>query len=250
MSVFIGLALLLLGGAYFAHQAGNLPRSAWAGPRTAAQRQRGPARPRSMRQELRLIRAKAQSADWLELRRHERKTGTGHAAAVTAPAPRPWRRGRGNPVTVIPPAAQSRPAPPAQAPATPPSPPGRNTTVTTATGSAVEQFVEGVNQIHAQAQAGGLHAKHAAIKACHEACVRFASMAQMLSRQMSEPGMNYGNEITEPIGKAGVQLQASAMEFSEADAALTSLANMTLGDLAQSSRQAPHHTELSENGSR
>lgn len=273
MSVFIGIALLLFGGGFFARQAGQLPRSAWAGPRTAAQRQRGAVKPRTMRQELKLIRAKAQSADWLELRRHERKTGTGHAA-VTAPA-RPsardtltaarqrWqaRRAQGGggtsgraPVTVIPPGAQPRwPQPPrggvpAAAPPSPNGSPGRNTTMA-ASGNAVEQFVEGVNQIHAHAQAGGIRAKLEAVKAAHEACVRFSAMAQMLSRQMREPGMNYGNEITEPIGKAGVQLQASAMEFSEADAALTSLLNMTVGDLAQSSRQAPHHTELSENGS-
>lgn len=120
----------------------------------------------------------------------------------------------------------------------------------TASGNAVEQFVEGVNQIHAQAQAGGLHAKHAAVKASNEGAVRFAQMAAMLSRAMSEPGMNYGPEITEPIAKAGTHLQAAAMSFSEADAALTSLENMAVGELALSSRQAPHHQELSENGSR
>ena len=121
---------------------------------------------------------------------------------------------------------------------------------TTGTASAVEQFVEGVNQIHATAQAGGIHAKHAAIKACHEACVRFAAMSAMLARAMSEPGMNYGPEITEPIAKSATQLQASAMTFSEADANLATLINMTVGDLANSARQAPNHAEFSENGSR
>ena len=121
--------------------------------------------------------------------------------------------------------------------------------MTTASGSAVEQFVEGVNQIHAHAQAGGLHAKHGAVKAAHEGCVRFAAMLQMLARQMSEPGQNYGHEITEPIAKMATMIQGAAMSGGEADAALTSLSNMTVGDLANSSRQAPHHTELSENGS-
>lgn len=117
------------------------------------------------------------------------------------------------------------------------------------TGNSVEQFVEGVNQIHAHAQAGGLTAKHGAVKAAHEGSVRFSAMSAMLSRGMSEPGQNYGPEITEPIAKAATHLQAAAMSFSEADAALTSLENMTVADLAQSSRQAPHHQELSENGS-
>jgi len=256
MTVLLGLGVFLLGAGVFARQAGQLPQRAWAGPRTAVQKQRRPAKPRSVRQEAKLAWAKVRAADWLEQQRHDRKNGTA-AAAGRPPTPlaaarqrlQARRGGESGPLTVVPPAAQSRPpSPPQAAPAAPPSP-GRNTAVSS-TGNAVEQFVEGVNQIHAQAQAGGIHAKHAAVKACHEACVRFAAMAQMLSRQMSEPGMNYGNEITEPIAKSATQLQASAMTFSEADSALTTLENMTVGELAASSRQAPHHTELSENGSR
>ena len=260
MSVLIGLAILLLGGGYFTRQVSQARGSAWAGPRTAVQRQRSPAKQRSVRQEARLAWDKVKATNWLEQQRHQRKTGTPTAAAQGRPptplerARQRWSRPGSPPLTAVP-AAQSRPAPPPRAaPAAPPSPsssPGRNTTVpSTGTGNAVEQFVEGVNQIHAQAQAGGIHAKHAAVKACHEACVRFAAMAAMLARQMSEPGQNYGNEITEPIAKSATQLQASAMTFSEADSALTTLENMTVGELAASSRQAPHHGELSENGSR
>jgi len=115
---------------------------------------------------------------------------------------------------------------------------------------AAEKLIEGTNQIHAEAAAGGIHAKQAAMKASHEGSVRFSSTAMMLSRQMSEPGQNYGPEITEPLAKAGEHLQAAAMAFSEADANLSTLINMTVGDLATSARQAPHHAELSENGSR
>jgi hypothetical protein len=115
---------------------------------------------------------------------------------------------------------------------------------------AAEKLIEGINQVHAEAATGGIHAKQSALKACNEACVRFAAMASMLSRQMSEPGQNYGPEITEPVSKSAEQLQASAMTFSEADANLSTLINMTVGDLATSARQAPHHAELSENGSR
>jgi len=73
-------------------------------------------------------------------------------------------------------------------------------------------------------------------------------MSQMLARAMAEPGSNYGPEITEPCSKAGQHLQAAAMAYSEADAALSTLINMTVGDLATSPRQAPHHTELTEAG--
>ena len=74
-------------------------------------------------------------------------------------------------------------------------------------------------------------------------------MMQMLARTMTEPDHNYGPEITEPIAKAGQQLQAAAMSW-RGRAAITTLTNMTLGDLAKSPRQAPHHHELSESGSR
>jgi hypothetical protein len=119
----------------------------------------------------------------------------------------------------------------------------------TSTGS-VEKFVEGVGQIHAEAAAGGIHAKQRGIKASTEGSMRFSAMASMLSRTMSEPASNYGPEITEPLAKAAEHLQAAAMSFGEADTNLTTLLNMSVGELAASSRQAPHHGELSENGSR
>jgi hypothetical protein len=75
-------------------------------------------------------------------------------------------------------------------------------------------------------------------------------MLQMLARQMAEPGQNYGPEITEPLQKGGQNLTATAMSLSESDASITSLINMTLGDVATSPRQAPHHAELSESGAR
>lgn len=114
----------------------------------------------------------------------------------------------------------------------------------------VEQMVEGINGIRAQALSGGIHAKHAAVKSMVEACERFAAMTLSLARELSEPGMHYGPEITEPLQRAGQFLQAAAAVGSESDASLSSLKGMTVGDLAQSARQAPDHSELSETGSR
>lgn len=113
-----------------------------------------------------------------------------------------------------------------------------------------EQLIEGVNRIHAEAAAGGIHHKQAALKAAAEGSIRFSAMAQMLSRTMSEPGSNYGPEITEPLAKAAQHLQAAAMSFGEADTNVTSMIHMSVGDLARSPRQAPHHSELSESGAR
>lgn len=118
---------------------------------------------------------------------------------------------------------------------------------TTAAGA--EQFIEGVNQIHSTAASGGINAKQAAIKAATEGCIRFAGMLQMLARQMTENG-RYGPEITEPLAKAAQHLQAGAMTLGESDTAITTLKHMQVGELAASARQAPHHDELNEAGSR
>lgn len=116
------------------------------------------------------------------------------------------------------------------------------------TGAAgAEQFIDGVNQIHARAAAGGINAKQAAIKAATEGCIRFAGMLQMLSRMMSEGG-KYGTEITEPLAKAATHLQAGAMTLGESDTAITTLKNMTLGEAAVSPRQVPERNELNEAG--
>jgi hypothetical protein len=127
---------------------------------------------------------------------------------------------------------------------------GTPVTAGTSTASA-EKLIEGINEIHAHAAMGGIKTgKQEGIKASHEGLIRFAAMLVMLARQMSEPGMNYGPEITEPLAQAGQHCQAAAMATSEADAALSTLINMTVGDLAASPRQAPHHGELSESGVR
>lgn len=117
-------------------------------------------------------------------------------------------------------------------------------------GNLSEKLIEAINQIHAEAAAGNINKKHEAIKAVTEGQTRFAAMLNMLSRQLSEPGMHYGPEITEPLTKAGTHQQAGAMAASESDTALTTLKQMQLGDLPGSGRQAPHHSELQESGSR
>ena len=261
MQALLGALILLAGGFAFGRTWSRVRAGAWAGPRTTGMRQRA-ARQRTVRQERRIAWDKASAVNWLEAQRHDRKNatarkGTPAAMATVTPLQRARDKARerfrgpadapgdggGEPAPVRPAAA---PGPPQ---ATMPTD-GRTTTVA-ATGSAhaAEKLIEGVNQIHAEAAAGGIHAKHAAIKAATEGAMRFSSMQGMLARSMSEPGSNYGPEITEPIAKAGELLQATAMALSEADANLSTLVNMTVGDLANSARQAPHHAELSENGS-
>ena len=113
-----------------------------------------------------------------------------------------------------------------------------------------EKIVEGAEELHKHAAAGNINAKMEALAGAAGGATRFAATMEMLGRTMSEPDTRYGPEITEPIVKAGAQLHAAAIQISEGRANLESLANMNLRDLAGSSRQAPHHSELSENGSR
>ena len=216
------------------------------------------------------------ATDWLEERRHARQNGTAAAGTATAAPPkrtlrqrlklapfvtsRPGRAngsGNGQPANGTQPAARGNGGPPARAVPPPPSQPARPASTNggnpvsagTSTASA-EKLIEGINEIHARAQAGGIHAKREAVKAIHESLVRFSAMLMMLSRQMSEPGQHYGPEITEPVAQAGQHCQAGAMAASEADAAITTLINMTVGELSRSARPTPHHAELSEAGSR
>lgn len=275
------LAVLLFGGGFLVRSVSAARSSAWAGPRTTGMRQRAPARTgpagqRPVRHEMRLRRLDAQLKNWLAGEDHARKNGGGSGpparppaapgrarAAATATVKRlgqlkPNGNGGGNgsgPGTGPRPGspAAARPASSPARPAPAPSPngsSGRTTTVAagTSTGS-VEKLIEGINQLHAEATAGGIHAKQRALKAATEGCIRFAQMAAMLSRSMSEPSSNYGPEITEPAAKSAEHLQAAGMSFGEADTNLTTLLNMSVGELAQSSRQAPHHGELSESGS-
>lgn len=272
-SVILGLAVFLFGGGFLVRSVSHARNGgAWAGPQTPKMRSRSQGTPRAglpasrpIRHEIKRIWAETQAADWLKQREHDRTNGS--SAAAPAPGRMRGRRLKAGVARVIPAARQSRPgqpAPPPPAHTPPPSPPppvasrpaspsangssGRNTTVASSTGSA-EKLIEGVNQVQAEAASGGIHAKHGAIKSCTEGSIRFSAMSSMMSRAMSEPGSNYGPEITEPLAKAATHLQAAAMAFSESDAALSTLLQMSVGDLASSSRQAPHHTELAENGS-
>jgi hypothetical protein len=203
------------------------------------------------------------SADWLEQQRHARQNG-GTTATATAAKPTLRQRLRlapSGPVAPGPagngisqPAAQGNGGPPARQSPAPPAPASAastngGTTVAGTSGAAAEKMIEGIQEIYARAASGGLTAKQEAVRAAHEGAVRFAGMMQMLARSMSEPGSNYGPEITEPLTKAGQHFQAGAMSLSEADTNLETLANMTLREASTSPRQVPHHqNELSESG--
>lgn len=136
------------------------------------------------------------------------------------------------------------PPPPAEPPPSPPQPEG----TPVSNPGPVEQAVDGLHRVHATASAGNIRAKQWAIKVCTEIFTRAAALALMLSRTVAERG--YGPEISEPLARAGAMAQAAAACCAEADTAITTLAHMTVGELADSPRQAPQQSELSETGAR
>jgi hypothetical protein len=65
-----------------------------------------------------------------------------------------------------------------------------------------------------------------------------------LATRLAEPTRDYGSAIWEPVNSGGHQARASAMYLAQAVAALSSLASMTVGELAASTTHAPHSSQL------
>lgn len=115
----------------------------------------------------------------------------------------------------------------------------------------VEGAIEGLHRIRDHAVAGGIRAKHAAIKALVQLCQSASEMALSLSRALAEPGPGggrYGLAVTEPLAQAAQHLTAAALAAGEADSALTMLLNRTIGEQADSPEPAPEASELTEAG--
>ena len=273
MHAVFAVIIILVAGGFLFH--GIAKARAAGAPSVTASGKRGKGAGRatvrmpSARDAAKTIWTQAHATNWLEQMRHHRQNGTspppGKAIRAARATGRGVRKLRGAiwPAPKAQGAGGTSPPPPAAAAVTlkPPAPPapaspgtngtsnGRQPTMasTTSSGSA-EKLVEGVNQVHNSAAAGGIFAKHGAIKAAHEGALRFADMAQMLARTLAEA--HYGPEITEPLSKAGTYMRDTAQALSESDANLHSLINGSVGDHVRSGRQIPTTAELSEKGSR
>lgn len=99
-------------------------------------------------------------------------------------------------------------------------------------------------------------ASHGDIKACRRVLETFAVMfggfdgggagsaLVGLGTRLSEPDKRYGPEVWEPVMQAGASISAAGIKLGEATANLVSLINTTVGQLADSPRQAPHHSQM------
>jgi hypothetical protein len=121
--------------------------------------------------------------------------------------------------------------------------PGVSSTTTQAGGASADLFTA-VQQVMSQARAGGLKAKHRAVKALTEMHDYISQAETSLAQEMSEPDSDYPPQIWEPIAQTAAHSKAASMKMAESDSAMTALENMSVGDLAGSSVHAPHHDEL------
>jgi hypothetical protein len=131
----------------------------------------------------------------------------------------------------------------------PPTDPGRNPDMSSSApaGHSADLFTA-VNQILARAQSGGLQAKQRAVKQLTEAHEYLSQAMNQFAQHMSEPQQGYGPEIWEPLAQVSAHDKAAASKAAESDAAITTLANMQVGELAGSQMRAPHQTELNTDG--
>lgn len=111
---------------------------------------------------------------------------------------------------------------------------------------AAEDLFTALDHLYAQAASGNLRRKHVVIKALTEGCQKMGATMARLSMLLQEPGVHLDAGVHEPVSQAGQHCQAAAMSMSEADASLSALLAMTVAELADSPRQAPHHSQLQE----
>lgn len=156
------------------------------------------------------------------------------APAQTRPAaPDPGQAGPAPARPPMPPPPAALPPAAAEAPAGAPS-----------AGGAQSDLLYAANALVAEASHGDIHAVRRVVATFSAVAGEFGSALGRLGTRLSEPDKRYGPENWEPVMQAGAQCKAAGIHLSEADANMLSLINTTVGDLAHSPRQAPHHSQM------
>lgn len=110
------------------------------------------------------------------------------------------------------------------------------------TGAAADMF-SSASALASHAKAGGIHAKSRALKVFGEAFEALDATLRSLAQDMAEQG-EYPAGVWEPVMTAAAHAKATSLALGEADASLTSLMNMNIGELAASPVRAPRNQEL------
>lgn len=217
--------------------------------------------------------AEAHSADWLERRRRARSITDARrarrqarppvaervkrAAIVTAGvagsarerARRRWgQQPAAAEVISSGPATQDVPDTTTPAPQRPAPAPGRTTPVTTPSASpgpgAGADLFTAMQQLISAALSGGLRSKQRGGAALSDGLDYMATSLQAFARRLAEPDQHYPPAVWEAFSRAAAHLKAASSASGEGASAVGAIAAMTVGDLADSATQSPHHDEL------
>lgn len=150
---------------------------------------------------------------------------------------------------LVPPPDQA--AYPAPLPPPPPAPPNGSTPppVTqdgpeSSFGGAQSDLLHGIETLVRRASAGDIRDVRRTVKVLTVALDALGHGIGHLSRRLAEPDKHYGAEIWEPLSAGAAQARSGALHLGYSDAMLTSLLRSTVGEIADSPRQAPHHSQL------
>lgn len=150
-------------------------------------------------------------------------------------------------------AAGSRPEGPARRPQPLPPPPPPNGAAPPAEpapgapqsfGGPQSDLLHAITSVVRRASDGDIRDVRRCIKILATASDALGHGVSHLSRRLAEPDKHYGPEIWEPLSSASAQLRSGALHMGHSDANLISLLRSTVGELADSPRVAPHHSQL------
>jgi hypothetical protein len=168
--------------------------------------------------------------DWWEQRRDRPRgdgpLGTGKQDPDDIPAPQPAAR-----ALPAPPPASLNGAPPAAEPGM-------------GYGPAQSDLMHAIGSLVARASGGDIRDVRRTIKTLATAADALGDGVSHLGTRLAEPDKLYGSEIWEPLTMAGAQLRSGALHMNQSDSMVTSLLSTSVGELAETPRQAPHHSQL------
>lgn len=114
----------------------------------------------------------------------------------------------------------------------------------TTPGASADLFVA-VQQLTAQANAGGLRAKQRAITTLAEALDYIQTHLTVWAAHLAENN-HYPAVIWEPLTTCAAHVKAASGSAGESSSAILAMSSMTVGELAVSPVRAPHEDELNK----
>lgn len=111
-------------------------------------------------------------------------------------------------------------------------------------GGAQSDLLHSITSMVNKASHGDIRDVRRCIKTLATAADCLGSGVSHLGRRLAEPDKKYGPEIWEPLTRASSQIRSGALHMGQSDSMVSSLLRTTVGELANSPRQAPHDSQL------